>query len=58
MRLVDWRWAGTAVGVGTQEFVGRVHLCQIQIEDIFLPSSNRPVAMPYMSSVMKYLRKK
>ena len=38
-RLIDHRWAGTAIGVGTQKIIGRVHLCQIQIEKDFLPTS-------------------
>ena len=38
-RLIDHRWAGTAIGVGTQKIIGRVHLCQIQIENDFLPTS-------------------
>lgn len=39
MRLVDTRWAGVAKGVGVQKIIGRVHVAQVQIEDVFLTSS-------------------
>lgn len=39
MRLCDRRFAGMAVGVGTQRILGRVHMCQMQIENDFLPTS-------------------
>lgn len=38
-RLVDKRWAGVAKGVGVQKIIGRIHMVQIQIEDVFLTSS-------------------
>lgn len=39
MRLVDRRFAGMAVGVGTQKIIGKVHLGTIQIGEDFLTSS-------------------
>jgi DNA damage-inducible protein 1 len=39
MRLVDSRWAGIAKGVGVQKIIGRIHMVQIQIENVFLTSS-------------------
>lgn len=38
-RLIDSRWSGVAQGVGTQKILGRIHLCQIQIENDFFSSS-------------------
>lgn len=39
LRLIDERWSGIAQGVGTQKILGRIHLCQVQIEKDFLVSS-------------------
>ncbi len=38
-RLIDHRWAGTAIGVGTQKIIGRVHMGQMQIGKDFLSTS-------------------
>lgn len=38
-RLIDDRWSGIAQGVGTQKILGRIHMCQIQIEENFFVSS-------------------
>ena len=37
LRLLDKRFSGMAQGVGTQKILGRVHLAQLQIEDVYLP---------------------
>lgn len=39
MRLVDSRWAGIAKGVGVQRIIGRIHMVQIQIENVYLTTS-------------------
>lgn len=39
MRLVDRRFAGVAIGVGTQKIIGKVHLGTIQLGEDFLTSS-------------------
>lgn len=39
MRLVDTRWAGIAKGVGIQKIIGRIHMVQIQIENVYLTTS-------------------
>merc|ERR1712136_319068 len=38
VRLIDQRWQGMAVGVGKQKIIGRVHMGQMEIEGVFLPT--------------------
>jgi len=37
LHLLDARFSGTAVGVGTGKILGRIHLCPIRIKDHFFP---------------------
>jgi DNA damage-inducible protein 1 len=37
--LIDERFAGTAVGVGTGKILGRIHMVQMQIGDSYFPCS-------------------
>lgn len=37
--LIDTRFAGTAVGVGTGVILGRIHMVQLQINDKYFPCS-------------------
>lgn len=39
MRLVDTRWSGIAKGVGVQYIIGRVHMVEMAIENIYLTTS-------------------
>ena len=39
LRLVDTRFAGVAVGVGTGKILGKVHVAQIKVAGVVLPMS-------------------
>jgi len=39
MRLVDIRFAGTAIGVGSCKILGRVHSFPLEINGIKIPTS-------------------
>lgn len=37
--LIDPRWQGIAHGIGTQTILGRIHMADLGIENIFIPTS-------------------
>lgn len=39
LRLMDRRWAGTAVGVGSAKILGRIHMVQLKAGSSFFPFS-------------------
>ncbi|KAL4437177.1 hypothetical protein ABPG75_004316 [Micractinium tetrahymenae] len=39
LRLMDRRWQGTAVGVGSAKILGRIHMAQLKCGDHFFPCS-------------------
>eukprot|EP00892_Ulva_mutabilis_P007746 jgi/Ulvmu1/5343/UM022_0137.1 len=39
MRLVDKRFAGVAIGVGSAKIVGRIHSCALKVGDSYISSS-------------------
>lgn len=48
--MIDTRFQGMAVGVGSQKIIGRVHMYQLQVAGDFLPTSfsileNQPMDM-------------
>jgi DNA damage-inducible protein 1 len=37
--LIDRRWCGIAQGVGTQKIIGKIHVVDMGIESVFIPTS-------------------
>jgi DNA damage-inducible protein 1 len=51
-RLVDARFAGTAVGVGSQPILGRIHMAQLEVGGAFLPCSFAVLADQPMEMIL------
>jgi DNA damage-inducible protein 1 len=51
--LIDTRFAGTAVGVGTGTILGRIHMVQLQINDSYFPCSATVMDDPPANSLAK-----